>query len=81
MVGILANILISPSSSAHWLPVVFDHDAIKRNRIMISSLCLSMIFSENRLPLFRIMLQGGCFRQLVSIATKSGRRQCGWRER
>jgi len=33
-----------------------DHDAIKLNRIMISSLCLSMIFSENRFPLFRIML-------------------------
>jgi hypothetical protein len=26
------------------------------DRIMISSLCLSMIFSENRFPLFRIML-------------------------
>jgi len=25
---------------------------------MISSLCLSMIFSENRFPLFRIMLWG-----------------------
>jgi hypothetical protein len=42
----------------------FDHDAIKWNRIMISSLCLSMIFSENRFPLcanaalrVRIMLQ------------------------
>jgi hypothetical protein len=33
-----------------------DHDAIKWNRIMISSPCLSMIFSENRFPLFRIML-------------------------
>jgi hypothetical protein len=33
-----------------------NHDAIRWNRIMISSLCLSMIFSENRLPLFRIML-------------------------
>jgi hypothetical protein len=33
-----------------------DHDAIRWNRIMISSLCLSMIFSENRFPLFRIML-------------------------
>jgi hypothetical protein len=32
-----------------------DHDAIKPNRIMISSLCLRMIFSENRFPLFRIM--------------------------
>jgi len=29
---------------------------IRLNRIMISSLCLSMIFSENRFPLFRIML-------------------------
>src|SRR5262245_12418729 len=27
------------------------------NRIMISSLCLSMIFSENRYALFRIMRQ------------------------
>jgi len=26
------------------------------NRIIISFLCLSMIFSENRFPLFRIML-------------------------
>jgi len=33
-----------------------DHDAITQNRIVISSLCLSMIFSENRFPLFRIML-------------------------
>jgi hypothetical protein len=33
-----------------------DHDAIKWNRIMISSLCLSMIFLENRFPLFRIVL-------------------------
>jgi hypothetical protein len=33
-----------------------DHDAIKWNRILILSLCLSMIFSENRFPLFRIML-------------------------
>jgi hypothetical protein len=36
--------------------VSLDHDAIKWNRIMISSLCLSMIISENRFPLFRIML-------------------------
>src|SRR6185369_2876248 len=28
-----------------------DHDAISSNRIMISSHCLSMIFSENRFPL------------------------------
>ena len=33
-----------------------DHDPIRLNRIMISSLCLSMIFSENRFALFRIML-------------------------
>ncbi|MTV18854.1 hypothetical protein FDV58_03075 [Bradyrhizobium elkanii] len=33
-----------------------NHDAFARNRIMISSPCLSMIFSENRFPLFRIML-------------------------
>jgi len=26
------------------------------DRIVISSICLSMIFSENRFPLFRIML-------------------------
>src|SRR5258708_28768343 len=35
-----------------------DHDPIRLNRIMISSLCSSMIFSENRFPLFRIMLYG-----------------------
>ncbi len=35
---------------------LLDHDPIRLNRIMISSLCLSMIFSENRFPLFRIML-------------------------
>jgi hypothetical protein len=33
---------------------VLDHDPI--SRIMISSFCWSMIFSENRFPLFRIML-------------------------
>jgi hypothetical protein len=26
--------------------------------MMVSSLCLGMIFSENRFPLFRIMLEG-----------------------
>jgi len=36
--------------------VSLDHGAIKWNRIIISSLCLSMIFSESRFPLFRIML-------------------------
>jgi len=33
-----------------------DHDAFARKRIMIFPLCLSMIFSETRFPLFRIML-------------------------
>jgi hypothetical protein len=33
-----------------------DHDPIRLNRIMVSSFYLSMIFSENRFPLFRIML-------------------------
>ncbi|MDU3043867.1 hypothetical protein, partial [Bradyrhizobium sp.] len=33
-----------------------DHDAFPRKRIMIFPLCLSMIFSENRFPLVRIML-------------------------
>jgi hypothetical protein len=32
------------------------HDPIRLSRIMILSFCLSMIFSENRFPLFRIML-------------------------
>src|ERR1700751_1751868 len=47
------------------IPKSLDHDAIKWNRIMISYLRLSMIFSENRLPLcanaalrVRIMLWG-----------------------
>ena len=33
-----------------------DDDPIRLNWIIISSLCLSMIFSENRRALFRIML-------------------------
>ncbi|MGY4477579.1 hypothetical protein [Bradyrhizobium sp. USDA 3364] len=33
-----------------------DRNAFPRKRITISSLCWSMIFSENRFPLFRIML-------------------------
>ncbi len=33
-----------------------DHDPIRSNRITISSLCLSMIFSEDRLLVFRIVL-------------------------
>src|SRR6516164_6311510 len=37
-----------------WQPL--EHDAIRRNRHHALALCLSMIFSENRFPLFRIML-------------------------
>jgi len=33
-----------------------EHDVIKWNRHHALALCLSMIFSENRFPLFRIML-------------------------
>jgi hypothetical protein len=33
-----------------------ERDAIGLNRITLLSLCLGMIFSENRCPLFRIML-------------------------
>jgi hypothetical protein len=33
-----------------------DHDAIDQDRIMILSFCWNMIFSENRFPLFPIML-------------------------
>src|SRR6195256_5258833 len=36
---------------------MLDHDPLRLNRIMISSFCWSMIFSENRFPLFRIMLK------------------------
>jgi hypothetical protein len=45
---------LPPGTSA--LANALDHDAIKWNRVMISSFCLSMIFSENRFPLSRIML-------------------------
>jgi hypothetical protein len=38
------------ATARSWL-CVLDHDAIKWNRIMISSLYLSMISSENRHPL------------------------------
>jgi len=43
----------------HDLPIrtdILERDAIGLNRITLLSLCLSMIFSENRCPLFRIML-------------------------
>jgi hypothetical protein len=44
-----ANNLVAPSPR-------LDHDAMRRNCVMILSFCLSVIFSENRFPLFRIML-------------------------
>ena len=50
-----ADIAKSVSVSG-FMSSALDHDPIRWNRIMISSLCLSMIFSENRFPLFRIML-------------------------
>src|SRR3954468_3571947 len=51
----------TPNSAARAPdPLSRDHDAVPRNRIMISSPCLSMIFSENRFPLFRIMLLARC---------------------
>src|SRR5258708_4401870 len=40
---------------AHFV-LSLDHGPIRLDRIMISSFCLSMISSENRFPLFRIML-------------------------
>jgi len=37
-------------------PANLERYAIGLNRIALLSLCLSMIFSESRCPLFRIML-------------------------
>jgi hypothetical protein len=54
--GIRTSLRKAPQNEANFEFGTLDHDAIKWNRIMISSLCLSMIFSENRFPLFRIML-------------------------
>jgi len=41
---------------------------------MISSFCLSMIFSENRFPLFRIMLYRGTADE---TRKQKGRREAG----
>ncbi len=38
------------------LPVMLERDDFSSNRHPALSLCLSIIFSENRYPLFRIML-------------------------
>jgi hypothetical protein len=35
---------------------LLDFDPIGLNRIKVKTFCLSMIFSENRFPLFEIML-------------------------
>jgi len=57
----LSRVKAGPASDAIQMP---DHDAIKWNRIMISSFCLSMISAQtrfaivarqNKFPLFRIM--------------------------
>ena len=45
------------AKTAQTEEIQLDHDPMRLNRIMISSLCLGMIFSKNRFPLFRIMLQ------------------------
>ena len=37
-------------------PSALEHDVIRCNRHHALALCLSMIFTENRFPLFRIML-------------------------
>jgi hypothetical protein len=54
-------------SSCHL--IILDHDLVRLNWIMISSPCLSMIFSQNQLRFFRITLRsslvlinGGCLR-------------------
>ena len=44
-----SNLMIAPSPASKERTL--DHDAIEWNRIMISSLCSSMIFSESRFPL------------------------------
>jgi hypothetical protein len=38
------------------LGITLDYDPIQLNWIMVQNLCLSMILSENRYPLFGIML-------------------------
>ena len=39
------------SRQPYGLSDCLDHDLIRLNQIVISSLCLSMVFSENRYPL------------------------------
>src|SRR5260370_17015436 len=54
--AIKSNQAVAESGALCTFAQHLDHDPIRLNRIMISFLCLSMIFSENRCPLFRIML-------------------------
>src|ERR1700730_1170825 len=54
-----------------------ERDDFSSNRHPALSFCLSMIFSENRYPLFRIMLSslhkyGAVFRTLTSLGGRSG---------
>jgi hypothetical protein len=44
------------TSSQKGSAMTLEHDVIRWNRHHALALCLSMIFSENRFPLFRIML-------------------------
>jgi hypothetical protein len=56
LLGILPFSRAAGRASALWindLPGILDHDATKWNRIMISSLCLSMIFSEKSVSTLR----------------------------
>jgi hypothetical protein len=48
-----------------------EHDAIGLNRVILLSRCLSMIFSENRCPLFRIMLYSAASTRFVSGWTRA----------
>ena len=49
-----------------------DHDPIGLNRIMIPSLCLSMIFSENRSPFIGIMIWGRGYSTVTDFARFRG---------
>jgi len=45
-----------PANIAIRFPFLLDHDPVQLYRIMVYILHWSMIFSENRIPLFWIML-------------------------
>src|SRR6266446_6330071 len=65
-----------PAADCHAMsPRLSASDPIRLNRIGISSLCLSMISSENRFPLFRIMLQA----QRISSAFQASFSLLAWK--